>query len=64
MPECLKLQRKWAVVGFAVMLGLTIAFVGAFLLSVTHDWLPLLIADAGAVLVVIALWYGQKLKQR
>ena len=58
------LELAWAAVGYTVIFGLLVTLVGVLLLFVMPDWRPLLIADAGMLFVVIALWYGQNLEQR
>lgn len=59
-----ELELTWAGVGYTVIFGLLVTLVGVLLLFVMPDWRPLLIADAGMLFVVIALWYGQNLEQR
>jgi len=59
-----ELELTWAAVGYTVIFGLLVTLVGGLLLFVIPDWRPLLIADAGMLFVVIALWYGQNLEQR
>lgn len=64
MAHCHDSEREWAMVGYAVMLGLVVALVGSVVRFFVPDWWLLLIAAGGMLLVVIALWRGQKLAQQ
>jgi len=58
------LAHTWAVVGYVVLLGLLITFVGSILRFFVHEWWPLFVAAIGMLFVIGALWHGRNLVQR
>jgi len=56
-------ERTGAVLGYIIILGLMVTVVDAFLQFIIPDWRLLLMSAGGMLFVVIALWYGRKLKQ-
>jgi hypothetical protein len=55
------LKRAWAVVGYVILFGLLITFVGSILRFFVHDWWPLFVAAIGMLFVISALWHGRNL---